>query len=161
MQTHDILSRVSAILSMMAALWNGLVATLYIAMLIWFLVGFLWFVPMFLVVLEGLAALAILIIGFRKPNPVVPLVGMFVSLCCFNVLAGMLELLSLGLQISAFIAYNSAQKAGSDMVFAADADAQTEEAPRAVVPAVPAEKTTLPAPVYLHFDDVELMPLPA
>lgn len=116
MPTHDLLARASAFVSLMAAFWNGLVAILYIAMLIWFLVGFLWFIPLGLVVLEGIAAVAILVVGFKKPNPVVPVVGLFVSLCCFNFIGGMLELVALGLQIGAFVQFNEAQSAPADDV---------------------------------------------
>ncbi|MCB9678129.1 MAG: hypothetical protein H6737_23715 [Alphaproteobacteria bacterium] len=130
MQTHDLLARISAVLSFLAACWNGLVAILYIAMFIWFLVGFLWFVPLFLVVIEGLAAVAILVVGAKKLNPIVPAIGLFASLCCFNVLAATLELVSLALQIGAVVTASNADTS---------ADRPTEEA---------------------DYDDVELMPLP-
>ncbi|MEZ4320818.1 MAG: hypothetical protein R3F61_25290 [Myxococcota bacterium] len=132
MQTHDLLARISAVLSFLAACWNGLVALLYIAMFIWFLVGFLWFVPLFLAVVEGLAAIVVLAVGFKKPNPVVPLVGMFVSLCCFNLFAGLLEMASLGLQIGAMVSASGAKPG-----------------------AYPAQDDDT------YVDDVELLPLPA
>jgi hypothetical protein len=122
MPTHDILARVSAVLSIFAAMWNGVVAILYVAMLIWFLVGALWFIPLFLAVVEGIAAVAILVVGFKKPNIAVPALGLFISLCCFNFIGMMLEVLSLGLQIGAFMSYNAEQQDPIEDAPTAEAD---------------------------------------
>ena len=95
MANHDIVARVGAVISMMAAVWNMFVSFVWIITLIWFLVGAMWFIPLILAALQIVGAVAVLVVGQHKATPLVPVVGLFVSVCNFNFLAGALEVIAL------------------------------------------------------------------
>jgi hypothetical protein len=113
MATHDIVARVGAVFSIFAALWNMVASSLFILSLIWFLVGALWFIPLALAVVQIIAAVGILVVGQHKATPLVPLLGLLVSACNLNILAGLLEVCALMAQGVAW--YVQSQEANQDV----------------------------------------------
>ncbi|HHO53093.1 MAG TPA: hypothetical protein ENK18_20020 [Deltaproteobacteria bacterium] len=113
MPTSDILSRIAAVLMMISAAWNGLVALLWILALIWLLVGVLWFVPLFLALVEMGLAITLLVLGHNRGAISGPIIGIIVSMCNFNFFALTIDLLALMLVIGGYV--SRAQEARADL----------------------------------------------
>ncbi len=111
MRTQDVLVRVASLLTVFAALWNILMSGIWFLSLVWVLIGIMWLVPMALAVVEILLACGMLIVGFNRAAPVVPLLGMFISVCNFNIIGFGLELMALLLMVGAIAVHMSAEKA--------------------------------------------------
>jgi hypothetical protein len=117
MPTHDIVARIGAVISILAALWNIVLSAVWVAFFIWFLVGVLWFIPMALAVVQIIGSIAILVVGQHKATPAVPALGLLVSLCNFNMIAGMMELIALGCQGGAwYLASQEEQNNDNDVI---------------------------------------------
>ena len=111
MATSDILTRVGSLTMMLAAFWNGMVSMFFIATMIWILVGFFWFIPLVLAVLQVCLALTFMVIGHNKASGVGPLLGMVISLCNLNFFGFALDVIGLGLMIGGYVARASEDKA--------------------------------------------------
>lgn len=104
MRNSDLLARLGGMLMLASACWNVAWSVGWIFALIWFLVGALWLVPLVLAVVQVGLALASLVFGNHRAVVLGPLLGLFVSLCNFNLPAMMLELLNLGLMVGSSVA---------------------------------------------------------
>lgn len=111
MPTSDILTRIGALLMMVSAAWNGVISFLWILSLIWFLVGFLWFVPLFIALAEGVLALVFLALGHNKAAIAGPLLGMCASVCNFNFIGIMIDFCAIALIVGGYISRAQEDKA--------------------------------------------------
>lgn len=103
MRNSDLLVRISSFLMLFSALWNGILCLVWIAMLIWVLVGLLWFIPLIAVMVQFALSILFLVTGHNKAVAVGPLLGLFASMCNFNFFGGMLEVVNLCLMIASYV----------------------------------------------------------
>jgi hypothetical protein len=103
MRNSDLIVRISAFLTLFSAMWNGLMCFTWILSLIWVLIGLLWFIPLILVLVQFVLAIVFLVTGHNKGVVAAPLIGLFVSMCNFNIFGGMLEVLNLCLMIASYV----------------------------------------------------------
>jgi hypothetical protein len=116
MRNSDLVVRISSFLMLFSAMWNGAMCLLWIAIMIWVLVGVLWFLPLLAVVVQFALAVLFLVTGHNKAVAIAPLLGLFASVCTFNLLVGGLELMNLALMIGSYV-----MRANEDAALAASA----------------------------------------
>jgi hypothetical protein len=102
-RNSDLIVRIASFLTLLSATWNGVLCVLWIAVMIWVLVGVLWFVPLLAVMAQFTLALVFLVVGHNKAVVVVPLLGLFASVCTFNFFGGALEVVNLCLMIASYV----------------------------------------------------------
>lgn len=118
MRTSDILTRIGGFLMLLSAAMNAVMSLMWIGVMIWFLVGVLWFVPLLLAALHAVFGIVYLVVGHHKLAIVGPLLGLCISVLNFNWLAGAIELGNLVLQIGSYVA-RSKEAAADDLDLAA------------------------------------------
>jgi len=106
MQTSDILTRISGLVMVLAALWNGVFAFLLFISMIWVCVGAWWLIPMVLAVIEFCLGVAMMALGDKvRPLAFSPFLGLVVSLCNLNFMALFMDLVAIGLGVGGFVTY--------------------------------------------------------
>lgn len=111
MRNSDLLARILGGLTLLSSLWNLFMSGLWFLGFVLLLVGVLWLVPMGLAVLQLVLAVLNLVVGYNKGVIASPLIGMFVSLCNFNVFGFGLELVNLGLAVGSMMSRTAEDKA--------------------------------------------------
>ena len=97
MPVSDVLARVSGLLMVLSAMWNGLLSFIYVLSLVWVCVGVLWFIPALLAVGVFACGVGALVVGYRPYFLAGPLVSLFVSVCNFNIIGLTLDMSALAL----------------------------------------------------------------
>jgi len=106
MQTSDILTRISGLVMLLSALWNGVYAFLLFISLIWVCVGAWWLVPMVLAVVQFCLGIGMMAMGHNvRPLAFSPFLGLLVSLCNLNFMAMFMDLVAIGLGIGGYVTY--------------------------------------------------------
>lgn len=111
MATSDILSRIAAVLMLLSAAWNSLISMMWILALIWVLVGFIWFIPLILALVEIALAITFLVLGHNKGAIAGPIIGIIVSMCNFNFFALMIDAFALMLVIGGYVSRAQEERA--------------------------------------------------
>ncbi len=109
MPTHDLLTRIAAAVSLLATVYNLFLTLVFFAVFIWVAVGLCWSLVAVVLLLEGVVAIALLITGYRPWGFAVPILGVICSLCNFNFIGVILEVVSLILLAAAASQANTAQ----------------------------------------------------
>jgi hypothetical protein len=106
MQTSDILTRISGLVMVCSALWNGIIALLLFLTMIWVCVGIWWVVPLVLSVVQLCLGVAMIALGDKvRPLAFSPIFGIVVTLANFNFFNLFLDLIAVGLGVGGFVTY--------------------------------------------------------
>lgn len=96
-----LLGQAAAALQLLAVVFNFLACAFWALSLIWVGVGLFWVLLMAVLVWEGVGAVEVLVYGRRRHGAWGPGAGAIVSLLNFNVITLLVELVALGMVVSA------------------------------------------------------------
>ena len=109
MDTGDALYRASGGVMVLSGLFNALAAFFWFISLVWVCVGVFWLIPLAIALTEVGVGILMLVTGRKfKLTAFMPLLGLVASVCNFNFMGGMLDLVAIGLGIGGFVAAGQA-----------------------------------------------------
>jgi len=97
MPASDLLARLGGFLMVMSSLWNGFLSLIWILAMVWVCIGVIWLIPLVMAVCVFCIGVASMVMGHQKWTIAGPILSLIVSVCNFNVMGFMLDIVTLGL----------------------------------------------------------------